>query len=285
MNVEFKFTPYTGDPKADHVETVAGTVRVALNGVPVAEQQVEAREVPVLFEAREIAPAVWLPVATLGTLVHHGENTVRFEFEPADKTTAYHAQLRWASVTDRTKTHDAPGSHRATNQADEGVDDRPATGSVVLERTFTAEFAQDIPWHHLPPVTSLSDEDRQRLIALVKERTTWLAPDFTPLYKALVDKPGVDLTRVRKLGCVEKAYQAGVRIVPPPENELDYVLTGGPAVVVRRKSGALFRPDPGALERIKGEEMQACAGMALAGAYPPRLVVVRTPRGAWEVVY
>jgi len=28
-----------------------------------------------------------------------------------------------------------------------------------------------------------------------------------------------------------------------------------------------------------------CAGMALAVVYPPRLVVVRTPNGNWEVVY
>ena len=37
-------------------------------------------------------------------------------------------------------------------------------------------------------------------------------------------------------------------------------------------------------DKIKGEQMQMCAGMALMTVYPPRLVAVRTPNGNWEVV-
>jgi hypothetical protein len=39
------------------------------------------------------------------------------------------------------------------------------------------------------------------------------------------------------------------------------------------------------LERVGDDDMQMCAAMALYVAYPPRLAVVRTPSGGWEVVY
>lgn len=66
LNVEFKFTPYTGDPAGETVDSVAGTARVFLNGVPVIEQEVRRQTLPVMFEEREIGPAVWLPAASLG---------------------------------------------------------------------------------------------------------------------------------------------------------------------------------------------------------------------------
>ena len=61
--------------------------------------------------------------------------------------------------------------------------------------------------------------------------------------------------------------------------------TGNPEVVVRRKGRELFALDPKAFERIKGDEMQMCAGMTLSMVHAPQLVVVRTPSGAWEVAY
>ncbi len=52
-NVEFTFTPYTGEAaKADRVDIVAGKVRVLLNNVPIAEKDVPASKAPVLFEDR-----------------------------------------------------------------------------------------------------------------------------------------------------------------------------------------------------------------------------------------
>jgi hypothetical protein len=56
-------------------------------------------------------------------------------------------------------------------------------------------------------------------------------------------------------------------------------------VVMRRKGRELFALDPKAFERIKGDEMQMCAGMTLSMVYPQQLVVVRTPSGTWEVAY
>jgi hypothetical protein len=46
LNVELKFTPFTGDPKYDSVEVVSGTARVLLNNVPVAEQEVATTSRP-----------------------------------------------------------------------------------------------------------------------------------------------------------------------------------------------------------------------------------------------
>ncbi len=286
LNVEFKFTPFTGDPKEDHVETVAGKVVVFLDNVPIAEQVVRKDTVPVIFEEREIAPSVWVPAQSLGPAVRKGKNTIRVEFEPADASTPYRAQLRWATVTDQVKEESAPGTYKGTNQADQGVDDKQATGKLVMEREFFADFATDRAWHHLPPVTSLTDEDKQQLTTLVRTRADWFKPEFASVYKALEGKGDVDAARVRKTKCLDAAYKAGVRITAVPDGELEFVTTGGPEVVVRGKNGFLYPPDPKTFERIKGDDVQMCAGMVLTLVYQSRLVAARAgASGAWEVVY
>jgi len=285
LNVEFKFAPYTGDLEQDHVDTVPGRAEVFLNDVPIAVDEVRAGSVPVLFEEREIAPAVWVPVASLGQAVRKGKNVLRIAFEPTDAKVAYRAQLRWASVTDQAREEREPGSYKGTNQEAEGVENKEATGKVVFEREFSADFAQDQPWHHYPPVARLTDEDRQKLGALVVERGGWFAPDFAALYKGLEGNPNIDVAQVRKTRCLDAAYKAGARVKAPRADELEFVTTGHPEVVIRRKGGSLFVPDPGHLASIKSEETQMCAGAALQLAFPPRLVVVRTPAGAWQVVY
>lgn len=286
VNVEFKFTPFVGDTKQDKVETVPGKARVFLNNVFIAEQDVSKQQVPVLFEAREIAPAVWLPAASLGPSLRKGKNKVRIEFEPKDPKLAYRAQLRWASVTDQTREEDVGGQRRSTNQADEGVDDNAAKGKIVLEREFSADFATELPWHRYAPVTTLSDEDKRALAALVKTRADAFKPNFSALYPMLKGKEGIDAGQVEKSKCLDKAYAAGVRIATPKADQLDISVTGNSEVVIRRKDGDLYRPaDPKVFERIKDEDVQNCAGMVLFSVYPPRLAAVRTPAGAWEIVY
>jgi hypothetical protein len=283
INVEFKFTPYTGDPaKSDQVMSVPGNARVFVNGIPVAEQPIEKREMPVLFEAREISPAVWLPVESLGSLLRKGANKVRIEFDPNDAKAKYSAQLRWASVTDGTTTTGNAFKGTTTNQADEGVETKQGTGKIVFEKTFQADFATDHKWHHYPPVTSISEADKKELAALVAARVQTFNPDFAAVYALLKANPEVQLDEIRKAKCVEKAFEAGVRI---RANDADFATTGGPAVVVQGKKMPLFTPaDPGKFEKIKGDDAQMCAGIALQIAYPPHLVVVRTPQGKWEIV-
>lgn len=283
LNVEFKFTPFTGDPaKADQVQTVSGKARVFLNNVPASEQDIDQREVPVLFEAREIAPAIWIPVQSLGSAVRKGKNTIRIEFEPADSKAPYRAQLRWAEVTDRITEGAGPGTLKSTNQSGEGVETKESRGIVVFEREFQADFAADQPWHHYPPATSLTEEDRQKLTALANQRAAAFKPKFEGVYPLLAGHPEMRVAEIRKARCLEKAYAAGVRV--PPVGAVDFLTTGGPEVVLRGTSGPLYALSPKAFQGIKDEDIRMCAGMVLWVAYPPRLVVVRSPAGVWQAI-
>ncbi len=287
INVEFKFTPFVGDPqKNEQVTTVAGKARLYINNIFFAEQEVRKGSVPVLFEAREIAPAVWLPVASAGPAVRKGRNTLRIDFEPADAQASYRAQLRWAEVNDQVTEERGGGQFKSTNQSGEGVEEKAATGRLRIERQFDAPFASEHPWHRAAAVTSLSDADRQELAKLVKARADSFKPNFDGIYAALQGNPQIRVDDIRKMKCLDKAWAAGVRIDAPAADQLEATLTGNAEVVLRRTNGDLFRPaDPAKFEKIKGEDARACAGFALFAAFPPRLVVVRNPGGAWEVVY
>jgi hypothetical protein len=287
LNVEFKFTPFTGDRATqDAVTTVPGLARVFLNGVPYADQEVGAQEVPVLFDDREIAPAVWLPTESCGPVLRKGTNTIRIDFEPADPGASYRVQLRWASVMSEATEERGDGTYAATNQAGEGAINQEAKGKVSLERTFEADFATDLPWHHAAPVTTLDAADRAALLALAMDRLDAFQPGFTKLY-ALIEAKGVlDLAELKDSKCLDAAYEAGIRLAAPPEDGIDLVLTGNPEVIIRAKEGNLYFPaDRSAIEKITDPEVQMCIGAALMAAYPPRLAVARGAGGAWEVVY
>lgn len=242
INIEFKFTPFVGDPAtAKTVETVPGKASVYVNNVPIAEKEVAKEEVPVLFEDHEIAATVWVPVSSLGPVVRKGKNTIKIDFVPTDSKLQYRAQLRWASVIDKTSTTESkPGRVTETNQAGEGVDDRKVTGRVVLEREFVADFAADLPWHHYPAVTSLGDDDRKTLVKIVKDRADAFKPDFAAVYRMAEGKSGVDLPGIKKMKCFAKGYAAGVRVGFPSLDQIDFVTTGNQEVVLRGKTGDLF---------------------------------------------
>ncbi len=283
INVEFKFTPFTGDTQAEHVESVPGKAKVFINNIPVAERDIEKQELPVLFDEREVSPSVWIPVASIGPVVRKGKNSIRIEFEPS-QSTPYNAQFSWASVTDQSTEKNEGGSFKSTNQTGEGKEDKKATGNVLFEREFVADFATDQVWHHYPAVSSVSDEDKQALVELLKDRAEAFKPKFADLYRLLESKPGINLAEARKAKCLDKAYAAGVRMSPPSPAELEFFTTDHPEVVVKRKDGPLFQPDRAAFNKIKGDEMQMCAGVLLSLIYPPQLIVVHKPEGSWEAV-
>jgi hypothetical protein len=287
INVEFKFTPFTGDPvNEDMVKTVPGMARISLNGVPYTEQEVREEEVPVMFDEREIAPSLWLPAQSCGPALRKGKNTIRIDFEPANPKAPYRAQLRWACVMSESTEEGGEGTYSSTNQSGEGVIDKEATGSLSMEREFEADFAADMPWHHAPPVTSLDAGDRAALLALVASRVDAFQPDFARFYALLEGNANIHLADLKESKCLDAAYEAGIRVAAPPEDGIELVTTGNPEVIVRAKEGMLFFPaDMAAFERITDPEVQMCVGVALAAAYPQRLAVVRTPSGAWEVVY
>src|SRR5262249_13115930 len=75
INGEFKFSHFFGDPeKEEKVATIGGKATIFINNVPATEQQVNADELPVLFEEHEVAPAVWVPMSSVGPIVHKGAN-------------------------------------------------------------------------------------------------------------------------------------------------------------------------------------------------------------------
>ncbi|MEN6321347.1 MAG: hypothetical protein ABFD82_21710 [Syntrophaceae bacterium] len=287
INVEFQFTPFTGDPiKSNQVETVAGKARVFINNVILAEQQVLSKTVPVLFEEREVAPSVWVTMAGLEPRLRKGKNMIRIEFEPENNKTPYSARLAWASVTDQVTKQEEPGRYRETNQAGQGADTKTATGKVILEREFVADFAADLPWHHYPPVTSLGNEDKQSLMTIIGERAKAFKPNFAGIYQLLAGTEGIKVNAVRTAKCLDKAYAVGIRIGVPGKDQFEFITTGNPEIVVQRKGGDLFSLDnQNLLERVGDDDMQMCAAMALYLAFPPRVAVIRTPIGGWEVVY
>jgi hypothetical protein len=285
VGVELEFTPFTGDQQtAEQVETVPGTATVWVNGIVLAEQRIGKQEVPVLFDDHEVAAAVWITADSLGGLARKGKNVVRIEFVPAAAETRYRTQLRWASVTDGVATQDAAGTHRATNMAGQGMETADVHGTTAVEHELQLDFVTDRPWHHYPAVTALSDDDRARIVALLAERAGWFRPDFAGAYRVLAGDPQVDVARVRRAQCLEAAWKAGVRVRPPDPATLELATTGSAAVMVRGRGETLYDVDRGDLGTIRDEAMQMCAGVTLSHLYPARLVVVRTPDGAWEML-
>jgi hypothetical protein len=289
INIEFNFTPYTGNPaSADHVQTVPGRAAVFLNNVPLLEEEIGKRDTPVMFEAREIGAALWLTGKSMGPALRKGKNKIRIEFSPANPAAAYDAQLRWASVTDQeTRTEPGPGRVTSTNQSNEGSENKKATGKLVFEREFAADFAVHRPWHDYPPVATLGEADKQAIAALVVARAQTFKPDFAPAHQLLqtAATPGIELNleQIKKTKVLDKGYAAGIRITPTPLDKLDFVVTGNPEVVVRGKSGPIFILDPKLLTRVKGEELQMGLAIVLSTLYPPQLLLIRDPAGKWAV--
>ena len=148
------------------------------------------------------------------------------------------------------------------------------------------EVAPDKPFHHYPPVTALTDQDKQQLAAMVQSRVDAFKPDFGAFLKLVLEtKPDARVADIRKAKCLDKAYAAGVRMTAPAADQLEFVTTGQPEVVVGRKGGDLFSADRKAFEKIKGDDAQMCAGMVLGMVYPPRLIAVRGPDGTWSIPY
>ena len=285
INVEFEFTPFIGDVAKPQVDSVPGKARILVNGIPIGEQEVAKQSMPVLFDAREIAPAVWITGQSMRLGLRKGKNLLRIEFEPSDPKLAYQARLQWASVTDQVTRQSSGNTTSATNQADQGLETKKSQGKIVLEKQFVADFAADRPWHHYPPVTALTDDDRQKLVGLVTERAAAFKPNFDKLYKLLDGRPELQLGEIRKAKCLDKAHAAGVRITAPAAADIEFATTGSAAVVVSRKNEPLYPLDPNSFTRIKGDNLRLCSGMTLSIAYPAQLVVAKSPAGSWEIAF
>ena len=134
-------------------------------------------------------------------------------------------------------------------------------------------------------MTTLSAEDKKSLAMLVKQREEAFKPNFAAAYQILENIPEISLAEVKKAKCLDKSYAAGIRITAMTPDQLDFVTTGNPEVVIRGKGGDLYHPvDLKALTGIKDDDLLGFQ-MVFAALFPARLVAVRTPSGKWEVVY
>ena len=280
LNVEFNFAPYTGDTKADEVQTVPGTATVYVNGIMVASQVIKQDTVPVLFDEREIAASVWVPTQSLGSLLRKGKNRIRVEFAPS-VATPYKAQLHWAQVTDQVQEEDTPGSSRSTNQANEGVETKDAKGKLTMEREFDADFATAQPWHAYPAVTTLTGDDKQKS-ALAVERAGWFALDFAGIYTALAGNEGIEVAQVRAAKCLDAVTPPACASGHPRPAPTTSRPRAAPPSSCSRRARCSTTSIAAAFEKVTDEDVQMCAGMVLGTIYQ-RLIAVRTPDGTWQV--
>lgn len=278
VGFELSFAPFTGDLAADAVAAVPGTVSVWLDGIFVAEQPVAAEELMVLFDAREVSPALWLPTSSHTELLHPGENHYRLVFTPDDPATPYTAQLRWASVSDVTREERRDGALRGTNLATQGLENREATGSVTFEGTFLADWATAQPWHAWPAVDTVTPADRTWIAMLLAQRTSWFLPPFEILHGQLKRTRGIDAAHIRKARCLEAAWKAGLRITAAPAESLEIETTGTAVVVLR---GEPYRANREVLGDIHDPEKAFCAAVALGAIYAPPVRLVRRADGFW----
>ncbi len=286
VNVEFNFAPYTGNPdKEDVIVFVRGEARLFINGLPFAQMDVKEQKYKIIFSDREISSA---PVAitgeSFGALLLKGTNTLRVEFLPAAPKLTYTAELNWASVTDGvTETRDARGTVSTTNLAQKGRDRKTVQGPVVLEREFQADFAKDRPWHRYPSVKELSDTDKQQIRALAAQRLQALEPDFKTFY-AWLEKNDFNVAQIRSDKVLEKIHASRLRVKMANAAKLEFVVGGGPGVLVKAVGGEpVYKPEnPQVLSKLADKGAQEFAMSVLPRLFPPRLVVARTPAGAWE---
>jgi hypothetical protein len=96
----------------------------------------------------------------------------------------------------------------------------------------------------------------------------------------------------RSLGAALRKGKNTIRIeFEPADSEKPYKAQLSWAMVMDEATESseggvpLYQLDEGAFERIKDEDAKMCAEVAIAITFPPRLVVVRSPEGKWEVVY
>ena len=185
--------------------------------MPVAEQEIGKRSLPVLSPSGRSPPPCGFP-SSRSEARYARKNTIRIEFEPSDPKLAYQARLQWASVTDQVTRQSSGNTTSATNQADQGLETKKSQGKIVLEKRFVADFAADRPWHHYPPVTALTDDDRQKLVGLVTERAAAFKPNFDKLYKLSTAAPNCSSVKSARPNAwtrpTRRAYASPPR--PPP---------------------------------------------------------------------
>lgn len=298
VNVEFKFTPYLPPARdAETVTSVEGTTALELNGVPLAEEPLESKSLLLMASSQEgidVFPAVWINALQLQPLLRRGDNLLRLTFTPKNGSRPYRSQFVWTVVEDQTTTSTtATGSELTTNHGAEGREDREVSGPVTVQKAFQAPFAKVEPWHAAPAVTTLTPQDRALILELLRQRAALFSPDFEAAYRflgSLSKDRGItlDMPEVRRLGCLEAGYAAGMRVAAPADADLKLITTGSPVVVARGTGEFLMRfPDqPGMAERYQAlpNDQGFCLAITFNMLFPKRMLLVKGLDGQWQIL-
>lgn len=97
----------------------------------------------------------------------------------------------------------------------------------------------------MPAVTTLTAADRAVILELPHQRAALFSPNFEAAYRFLGSLPKdqgitLDVPEVRRLGCLEAGYAAGMRVAAPADADLKLITTGSPVVVARGASEFLM---------------------------------------------
>lgn len=86
----------------------------------------------------------------------------------------------------------------------------------------------------------LSDADKQQIRALLAQRLQALQPDFKAFY-AWLEKNNFKVAEIRKDKVLEKVHASGLRIKIADPARLEFIVGGGPGVMVRAAAGSASR--------------------------------------------
>ena len=298
LNVEFKFTPYLPPPKnAEKVTTVEGVAALELNGVPLAEETLEAKSALVIApreEGIEVFPAVWMNALQMQPLLRRGDNLLRLTFTPKNGAKPYRSQFVWTVIEDQTTTSTtAKGTQLTTNHGAEGREDREVSGPVTVQKTFQAPFAKVEPWHAAPAITTLTSADRAAILELLRRRAVLFTPNFEAAYRFLATLPkdqsiSLDMPQVRRLACLEAGYATGMRVAAPADADLKLITTGSPVVVARGEGDVLmsFPNQPGMAKRFEAlpNDKGFCLAITFNMLFPKRMLLVKGMDGQWQIL-
>jgi hypothetical protein len=149
--VGVRFAAYAGDPEKDpqSIQQLPGVLRVFVNQYLYAEHKMKSKNYrfPRSAQSRK---SLGIAVKEFGPRVRRGKNTIELEFEPADANQDYFASISVVSV--EVLRYSSSG---------ESVKSK---GIAYFPVPFTSATAVDLPWHHYPPVTTLSVGDKQKVL-------------------------------------------------------------------------------------------------------------------------
>ncbi len=208
-------------------------------------------------------------VSRSGPIIRKGKNSIRVEFEATDSTVEFKATLAWMfSNYDQSRVSKT-----------EGADTKAGKGKITITREFTAPFVEDLPWHHYPPVQSLTETDKLSIAALLQTLANAFKPNFARVYARI----GPEAAEIRSMGCIENAYARGIRMRAASLDQLAFEVAGTPEVAVRGKGVRLFVPNDARFgDKVNND---VCLMTLFDTAFASILHVAKSPTGVWQIVY